>query len=116
MNSLDVHNGDENYVEDFTALNQIEATMTYGYNYWLSSRYTWCNDYSTGWGLRCIETSSVQQPPTYVRFCKIERATTGYSYDSQNYALRPCFLLKTSSIKITGGDGKGEATAYILGI
>lgn len=51
--------------------------------------------------------------------------SAGYLCDIQSYGkafgylgdagLRPCILLKTD-IKITGGDGKMEETAYTIGI
>lgn len=32
------------------------------------------------------------------------------------HGLRPCISLKSDIIRITGGDGTSEATAYTLGI
>lgn len=39
-----------------------------------------------------------------------------YSFDELVFGLRPCISLKASHIKITGGDGKTEQTAYTIGL
>ena len=39
----------------------------------------------------------------------------GVSYSFTN-GLRPCISLKSDIIKITGGDGLSEATAYTIGL
>ncbi len=100
---------DSHYLADLKAL---ESTMSsIGQNYWLASRFVWMDSSNISFNVRAVDTngSEMGTPICYVASHGLIDA------DSYTYGLRACISLKANEIKITGGDGKSEATAYTIG-
>ena len=117
ISSLD---GDENYIYDQMAMDAIKVSNGVTGNYWIASRFVDLNtdtDYAwfevrAGWG-----NEVYNEYYSYMYY--IEAGVLWTNIDNPywtGYGLRPCFSLKSDIIKISGGDGKNEATAYTLGI
>ena len=106
------HDTDTNYTIDKTALE--------GANIWTTGQYYW------------LASRNVNSSSSRVDFvvCYVLIGGDLYSYDlcnvtysgrangrsnSSSNGLRPCISLKSDIIRITGGDGTSEGTAYIIG-
>lgn len=102
------YESDENCITDQRALMAANIWTTGDY-YVLASRLV------TSYTYFCIRTVMVSGGRNGDGICMVtpEGGTRGGSLQR---GLRPCILLKSNDIKITGGDGKSEATAYTLGI
>lgn len=78
-------------------------------NYWLASRYyAYYSSTSFDFSGRAVDTSG---DVAYAILCNY---ASGWSYYSQGFALRPILTLK-ADVNAISGDGKSEATAYVLG-
>ena len=106
---------DTNYTTDESQMKSINI-WNIGETYWLASRKLYTTE-PTKWCNFCIR--NVNDDATLGEgghLLGIGGTTTTAPYLSNPIGFRPCILLKSNAIKITGGDGKSEATAYTLGI
>ncbi len=103
---------DTNHTADQTAMEAIgEDIWTTGKTYWLASRSVNSNSSDCNFAVRYVSASGGLY---YSLLCSVY--SVGGTYGFANViGLRPCISLK-SDIKVTGGDGEGEETAYELGI
>ena len=103
-------NTDTNYTIDETALKEVNIWTT-GQYYWLTSRYVHSHSSRVYFYVRYVYASGDLYSN---RMCDVTLGgfTSGYS---GAYGLRPCISLKSNIIKITGGDGTSEGTAYTIG-
>jgi len=106
--TIDCKNEDTNYVTDETQM--INANIkTTGQYYWIASRNVDSNPSSCYFDVRYVGSSG-DLGSNYLCYVKSYGSADG---NSNFNGLRPCFSLR-SDIKITGGDGKEEATAYTM--
>lgn len=110
-NVTDLKDEDTNYITDESQMKSANLWNT-GETYWLASRKlyttaptTWCNF--------CIRL--VNNDATLGEGHLLGIGGDKFPYLSNPIGFRPCMLLKSNAIKITGGDGKSEITAYTLG-
>ena len=114
-NVTDLKDEDTNYTTDESQMKSINI-WNIGETYWLASRKLYTTE-PTKWCNFCIR--NVNDDATLGEgghLLGIGGTTTTAPYLSNPIGFRPCILLKSNAIKITGGDGKSEATAYTLGI
>ncbi len=105
------YNTDTNYTIDEVALHSA-GIWTTKENYWLASRWANINSSVVSVNLRVVVPGG---SIGFYNFWSMHPA--GYVYpNSYNYGLRPCISLKSNIIKITGGDGLSEDTAYTIGL
>ena len=105
--SIDCKGTDENYEIDREQMSS-EGLWTTGEDYWLASRQVVRPDSS-----RCDFYAWYVNTNGYLYssyLCNVNNLGNAYS-SAKSHGFRPCFLLKTD-IKILGGDGKSEETAY----
>jgi len=106
--TIDCKNTDTNYTTDETQMTNANIKTT-GQSYWLASREvvslpSFCSFY-----VRHVYAGS--DLDNYY-LCNVN-SYGGANGGSYSFGLRPCFSLR-SDIKITGGDGQSEATAYTM--
>jgi len=100
---------DTNYVTDETQM--INANIkTTGQYYWLASRDVSSDSSSCYFYLRRVDSYGGLSKYSFLYVDSSEMHPSG---SSTNNGLRPCFSLR-SDIKITGGDGQSEVTAYTM--
>ncbi len=106
--SIDCKKEDENFIID---RNQIRSfyLWTTGDSFWLASRYVYSNSTACGFCIRYVNDTSAND---YYYLFHVYSSASPNTY-SRKSGLRPCILLR-ENIKITGGDGKTEATAYTI--
>ena len=98
---------DENYYDEYYyIINENQYIKPTGETYWLASRYTMSGLSNYVFYLRCAEGEIYNEFMCYVS----KEDASGFL---NSHGFRPCFALKTD-IKITGGDGKSEETAYTM--
>ncbi len=108
--SIDCKGEDTNYTTDQEQMQDLEILMT-GQSYWLASRNVHSNSSSICYfNVRAVFSTTGLNADCLCRVYTGEPSSIGLS---PAYGLRPCILLKTD-IKLTGGDGKTEETAYII--
>lgn len=108
--SIDCKGEDTNYTTDQEQMQDLEILMT-GQSYWLASRNVHSNSSSICYfNVRAVFSTTGLNADCLCRVYTGEPSLIGFS---SAYGLRPCILLKTD-IKLTGGDGKTEETAYII--
>lgn len=108
--SVDCKGEDTNYTTDQEQMQDLEILMT-GQSYWLASRNVHSNSSSICYfNVRAVFSTTGLNADCLCRVYTGEPSLIGFS---SAYGLRPCILLKTD-IKLTGGDGKTEETAYII--
>lgn len=102
------YNTDMNYGTDETALREADMWTT-EITYWLASRCV----YSINMNI-CVRHVSYRGALSDIYLCNLNSVgyTKGNSYES---GFRPCISLKSDNIRITGGDGMSEETAYTIG-
>ncbi len=100
---------DKNYITDVTKLREIDI-LSSDEGFWLASR-SWSYSDEVRFNIWYVQRGTVSGG----RIAYISPDGRLYGFKS-SYGIRPCFSLKAGSIKITGGDGTSEATAYTLGI
>ena len=107
---IDVKNTDENYIIDQRRLQEAEI-KTSGEYYWMASRYV------ESLPAHChLYVLFIQSNGNLNRDVLLSVDNISSSYPNiKKHGLRPCILLR-NDIKITGGDGKTEETAYTIGI
>ena len=101
---------DENYTTDLTAM-QAANILTTGEPYWLASHSVYSNSVNCLFHVGHVYASGEVISRYLCRGYSSGR-TNAHSCEA---GLRPCISLK-SDIKVIGGDGSSEATAYELGI
>lgn len=104
---------DEHYTTDKNAMEEAGLyTQTEEGYFYLASRF--CGDASTYYRFS-VRGIYLNGNVAYDTLCRVEKAGS-VSGRNVTEGFRPCISLKSSNIKITGGDGKTEATAYTLGV
>ena len=102
---------DTNYMIDKTVLERASMWIT-GQYYWLASRDV--VSYSSGVDFNVYIVDTSDGLSSY-NICIV--LSDGHTYGaSYTHGLRPCISLKSDVIRITGGDGTSEDTAYTIGI
>ncbi len=102
---------DTNYMIDKTVLERANMWIT-GQYYWLASRDV--VSYSSGVDFNVYIVDTSDGLSSY-NICIV--ISDGHTYGaSYTHGLRPCISLKSDVIRITGGDGTSEDTAYTIGI
>ena len=104
------YNTDTNYTIDKTALEEANIWKT-GQVYWLASR-EYSKSSSVNFSMYNVNTSGSLN--TYY-MCGVNWSNSGTWGYPRTSGLRPCISLKSNIIKITGGDGTSEGTAYTIG-
>jgi len=105
---IDCKNTDTNYTTDQTQMTNANIWTT-GENYWIASRNVISNSSYCYFYVRDVGSIG---DLSNSNLCNVRSYGRAYGVSSSN-GLRPCFSLR-SDIKITGGDGKEEATAYTM--
>ena len=107
---------DTNYETDYNTMEALEESgvpniLATGEYYWLASRNVTTSSIHCGFYVRIVNTDG-----SFYDYTLCYVISDGQNRGNSNeYRLRPCISLK-SDIKVTGGDGEGEKTAYELGI
>lgn len=101
---------DINYETDKAQIEGAEIWTT-GECYWLASRNVSFHSSGYTFAVRNINESGDLYNSG---LCSVGSDGSAYGYPRE-YGLRPCISLKANIIKITGGDGKSETTAYVIG-
>lgn len=111
-NDTGCYDSDTNYTVDETALEGANIWTT-GQYYWLASRsvYSYSDSSSTNFVVRRVDTSGYLHSSGVCSVYSDGRAY-GRSYTG---GLRPCVSLKSDIIRIIGGNGLREDTAYTIG-
>ena len=102
---------DTNYTIDKTTLSGANIWKT-GQEYWLASRSVTSRSSDVSFYGGHVDASGDMNGD---RICAVYSDGDTYGM-SDTYGLRPCISLKSSIIRITGGDGTSEDTAYTIGI
>lgn len=109
--SIDCKGTDTNYTTDQEQMQDLGILMT-GQTYWLASRDVYSELASICYfNVKVIFSTSGLNADC---LCRVYTGSPSLIGQSLTYGLRLCILLK-SDIQITGGDGKTEDTAYIIG-
>lgn len=115
-NVTDLKDEDNNYTTDESQMKSANLWNT-GETYWLASRKlyttaptTWCN-----FCIHFVNDDSTLGEQHLFGIGSGSDESSKFPYISDPVGFRPCILLKSNTIKITGGDGKSETTAYTLG-
>ncbi len=110
--------GDTNSATDKKQLT-TNKIFSDGAEFWLASRISSNDGDAVNFGVEIIGLYGelMMQELGGKRLCRVYFGSVGTSVigDSGSYGLRPCISLKSDIIKITGGDGTSEETAYIIG-
>lgn len=102
------YGSDTNYTIDQTQM-QSAGILATGESYWLASHGVDSNSANVNFRVRYIGISGGLFS-SYL--CAVDNdGTTRVNPDESKYGFRPCILLSTD-IKVTGGDGENESTAY----
>ena len=105
---------DTNYTTDQTAMESANIWTTEEI-YWLASNFVDSKSSYCYFGVRAVDASGNSSGNMYgSSMCHVNSIGNTNGYETL-YGLRPCISLK-SNVKIVGGDGSSEATAYELGI
>jgi len=106
--TIDCKNEDTNYTVDHTQMTNANIKTT-GQSYWMASRRVVSWSSFCGFAVRGVLSDGGWDT---LGMCTVGSGgdTSG---NSISHGLRPCFSLR-SDIKITGGDGQSEATAYTM--
>ncbi len=104
------YNTDTNYTIDETTLKGANIWKT-GQHYWLASRNVASVSSGVIFYVRYVGTGGDLLRDDMCLTLS-GGGTLGYS---RAHGLRPCISLKSNIIKITGGDGTSEGTAYTIG-
>ena len=99
---------DSNYETDYNKMTALGIARSNAY-YWLASRYVGSGSYSSGFGVRNVNSSGGLLSSNVLCYVFSSGSASAKSYSN---GLRPVFHLK-SGIKITGGDGSSE-NPYVL--
>ena len=110
--NIDCKGTDTNYTIDQEQMQNFNLWITKE-SYWLSSRLVTSKTDNCYFGMRIV--NDVGDLISFLDICQVDSGGYIYGQVSHEFGLRPCILLRTD-IKITGGDGKIEETAYTIGI
>jgi len=99
---------DTNYTTDLTQMTNANIKTT-GELYWMASRYVYLTSNGCDFNVRRVLDSGDLDK---YKLCYVD-CDSGIRGYSRSNGLRPCFSLR-SDIKITGGDGQSETTAYTM--
>lgn len=102
---------DDNYISDFDVL-RINQIFCANEDFWYASRYVMRSDPY----YFCIHYMLNSGSHMWDWLCTVNTSKGTTQARCISHGLRPCISLKSNIIKITGGDGKTEETAYTLGI
>ncbi len=104
------YNADMNYVIDKTVLEETKILKT-GEDYWLASRDIYSVSPDVYFLIRIVVASGNLANDA---MCRVHAGGAAVG-NVTKYGLRPCISLKSDIIRITGGDGLSENTAYVIG-
>ena len=105
------YNTDQNYRIDEVALRGVNM-WAIGKSYWLASRSFGSGSVSANISMSLVRANGEHGNGL---LCGIDSDGRTYGF-SARCGLRPSFSLKYDIIRITGGDGTSEGTAYTIGI